>query len=72
MFHGTGDIYSSTLFGGLINGLSFLEAGILAVKFVTKAIKNTLDVADSHWYGVCFEPCLKLLTNYKYPNKKAL
>ena len=70
MFHGTGDIYSSTLFGGLINGLSFLEAGTLAVKFVTKAIKNTLDVADSHWYGVCFEPCLKLLTNYKYPNKK--
>lgn len=69
MFHGTGDIFASCFFGGLIRGLSMKEAAKLAVEFVVSSIEETLDVVDTHWYGVRFERCLKMLTNYKYQNE---
>lgn len=67
-FHGTGDIYASVFFGGLINGLSMIKAGRLAADFVIDAIKETIDVADTHWYGVCFEKVLHKLGEIDYEN----
>lgn len=61
MFHGTGDIYASCFVGSLVRGKSFYEAAKIAVDFTVDAIKNTLDDADTHWYGVHFEKSLPLL-----------
>ncbi len=61
MFHGTGDIYASCFVGGIVNGKSFYEAGRIAADFVVESIKQTLDDADEHWYGVHFEKALPYL-----------
>lgn len=61
-FHGTGDLFSSSLVGCLANGLS-LETGVkIAHDFLHKAIKNTIDEKlDGTVYGPSFEPVLKYL-----------
>lgn len=63
MFHGTGDIFASSFFGAVINGLDMYEAGIVAVDFTLQAIKNTVSDAKEHWYGVHFEKALPYLLN---------
>lgn len=62
LFHGTGDIFASSFFGALVNDLSMLEASKVAVDFTLEAIKNTIDDASEHWYGVHFEKALWMLT----------
>lgn len=59
-FHGTGDVYSSVLFGGIINGETLYGAAKNACEFVQKCILNTIDDKD-HTYGVKFEGKLKEL-----------
>lgn len=54
-FHGTGDVFSSSLCGALTLGASLTEALGLAVDFTIAAIKNTVDTQDTYWYGVNFE-----------------
>lgn len=63
LFHGTGDIFASSLFGAVINGLDMYEAAKVAVDFTLLAIKNTVVDAKEHWYGVHFEKALYFLTN---------
>ena len=63
MFHGTGDCFASALFGALIKGYSLIEANKIACEFTAKAISNTYEDKDVHWYGVHFESALKYLTN---------
>lgn len=63
LFHGTGDIFASSFFGAVINGLTMYEAAKVAVDFTLLAIKNTIDDAKEHWYGVHFEKALYFLTN---------
>lgn len=70
VFHGTGDIFSSVCFGGLINHLSLYDSVKLAVDFTLASIEATKDIAKEHWYGVCFENVLNILTDYDY-NKKS-
>lgn len=63
MFHGTGDCFASSFFGALIKGYSLEEASGIACEFTVRAIENTYDDKDIHWYGVHFEEALKYLTN---------
>ena len=60
-FHGTGDVYSSCVAGGLSIGLSIEEASSLAVDFTVDAMKKSYDERETHWYGVYFERALSYL-----------
>ncbi len=60
-FHGTGDVFASTLTGGLTHGLSLEKALKLAVDFTVASIQNTLEDPDAAWYGVNFEKALPML-----------
>ena len=54
-FHGTGDVFSSSLCGALTLGASLTDAIALAVDFTLDAIKYTLGTRETYWYGVNFE-----------------
>ena len=41
-FHGTGDVYTSVLTGGLVLGKSMLDSAVLAADFVARSIKETI------------------------------
>lgn len=62
-FHGTGDIYSSVCLGGLVNGLSLLDAASKAADFTVLSIKKTLEDKNGNWYGVNFEEAIPSLWN---------
>jgi len=55
--HGTGDIFSSTLFGALTLGKSMYESLKIAVEYTVVCMKQTIG-DKSHWYGVKFEECI--------------
>lgn len=61
LFHGTGDIFASSFFGAVVNGLDMFEASKVAVDFTLEAIKHTIDDSSIHWYGVHFEKALPYL-----------
>lgn len=68
-FHGTGDVYASSFFGALINGLNLQESMEVAVDFTVDSILETIDDRNEHWYGVHFETALpNLITSLR--NKK--
>lgn len=54
-FHGTGDLFASTLVGGLLNGMSLSEACWLAVRFTHKTIETTRQYSKDYRYGPKFE-----------------
>ena len=60
-FHGTGDIWASTLCGGLVNGKSFEEAIAIACDFVKECIRVTLQEENHNTYGVNFEQAIPYL-----------
>ncbi len=60
-YHGTGDVFSSTLVGALTKGESMQDALKTAVDFTVACIKATVE-DKTHWYGVRFEDCLGMLT----------
>ena len=60
-FHGTGDVFSSVLFGALTRGADIGEAIKCAVDFTVECIKKTMPDYEAHSYGVKFEECLSLL-----------
>lgn len=60
-FHGTGDIYSSSFVGALMNGLSTFDSACVAVDYTVEAMKATLKDAEKHGYGVFFESCIPYL-----------
>ncbi|MBQ7408903.1 MAG: pyridoxamine kinase [Clostridia bacterium] len=62
-FHGTGDVYSSSLSGGLSIGMSVEQAASLAVDFTVEAMNLSYDDRKEHWYGVSFERALPYLCN---------
>lgn len=55
--HGTGDVFSSTMFGALMLGKSLLESMKIAVENTCNCIKRTFG-DEKHWYGVKFEECI--------------
>lgn len=61
IFHGTGDILSSALLAGLMNGKSLAASAALAVKFTHRCIRYTLESGQELRYGVRFEAALPYL-----------
>jgi pyridoxine kinase len=60
-YHGTGDIFSSCVVGGLMAEKSLKESATLAADFTKEAIAITLEDKGPHWYGVHFEKVLPKL-----------
>ena len=56
-FHGTGDIYSSAVYGGLMNGKTLQEAVSFACDYTKHCIAVTLAEPNYSIYGVNFEQC---------------
>ena len=59
MYHGTGDVFASTLLSGIMNDFSLREAGEIATDFVIECIEKTKELGV--FYGVNFEQCLPSL-----------
>ena len=62
-YSGTGDIFSSVVCGGVVNGKSVTDAVTLATEFITKSIKSTPTKLDYEPDGVNFQKQLELLIN---------
>ena len=62
-FHGTGDIFSSSLCGALAMGKTIEEALMIAVDYTVESIKITMDNPEHNWYGVEFEKAIPYLIN---------
>lgn len=63
-FHGTGDIFGSSLSGALALGYSVDRACKIAVDFTIDSMNYTMPVKDEHWYGVAFEKAIPNLVSY--------
>lgn len=59
-FPGTGDLYGAVLVGLLLRGNALSAAAEFAANFISSAILNTPEDADTR-FGVCFEPLLAKL-----------
>lgn len=62
-FHGTGDVFSSTCVGALMNGLDWKKAIEVAANYTAECIRITLLDPDKPWYGVNFECAIPFLLN---------
>jgi Pyridoxal/pyridoxine/pyridoxamine kinase len=60
-FHGTGDIFGSTLLSALLTGFSLEKATQIAVDYTHKCIALTVELDQEKRYGVCFEKALPYL-----------
>ena len=54
-FHGTGDVFSSTVVGALMNDKPLGESLAIAADFTVESIKETISHEPHNWYGVDFE-----------------
>ncbi len=61
LYHGTGDLFASTLLGGLFNGMSLSEACDVAVEFTHKTIASTKEKSKDFRFGPKFEEHLPWL-----------
>ena len=64
VFHGTGDIFSSTFTGLLVRGEPIENAVQLAADFTALCIQNTLHSSSPNWYGVDFETAIPYLIQH--------
>lgn len=60
--HGTGDLFSSIVVGGLVNGYSLQESVDFSAHFVYDAMVYSKDVEDAFDRGVAFEPLVYQLS----------
>lgn len=60
-FHGTGDIFGSTLLAGLLNNFSLKESTQIAVDYTKECILKTVELGQEKRYGVCFERAIPYL-----------
>lgn len=60
-YHGTGDIFSSTFTGALMNGLDWREAVEIAAEYTAECIWLTMADGKKDWYGVNFEAAIPYL-----------
>lgn len=60
-FHGTGDMFASLIFAGLLNGKTLKQSVKKAHKFVAKSISETVKNKVSEKNGINFESNLKSL-----------
>ena len=59
-YHGTGDMFSAVLTGGMMQNMDIFDAAVLAAEFVARAAEATF-VNPAHSYGVKFETVLPWL-----------
>ena len=64
MYHGTGDIFSSTMTAALMNGRSLKAAAQIAVNFTAACIKKTMEEDTDPRLGVNFESQIPNLIKY--------
>lgn len=62
-YHGTGDVFASTLTGALVKGFPFEESLKIAVDYTVECIRATSEDKNSRWYGVNFEETIPYLIN---------
>ena len=62
-FHGTGDVYGSTLLAAILNGFSMDKAIQISVDYTVECIRHTIKLGQERRYGVCFEKALPYLMN---------
>lgn len=60
-FHGTGDVFASTLCGALTRKNDIEEALKIAVDYTVESISETIKNKNRNWYGVDFESCMPYL-----------
>lgn len=60
-YHGTGDIFSSTCVGAMMNGMDWTEAVKVAADYTSECIRLTLEDPSKPWYGVNFEQAIPYL-----------
>lgn len=65
-FHGTGDIFSSTCVGAMMNGMDWKEAVKVAADYTAECIRLTLEDPAKPWYGVNFEQAIPYLVERIY------
>jgi pyridoxine kinase len=65
MFHGTGDLFSSTAIGEIMKGMDWKDAMRIAADYTAHTIRTTLEDSKDAWYGVDFETTLKDLVAMK-------
>ena len=60
-YHGTGDVFTSTLSGCLVKGKTLPEAINISTKFTTECVRLTFNDKNETKYGVNFEEALPFL-----------
>lgn len=60
-YHGTGDIFASTVTGALMRGLNLGDALTIAADYVVACIEQTAASESGRWYGAEFEPVIPKL-----------
>lgn len=63
IFHGTGDIFASTLAGLTAKGVPFIQSVEKAVSYISVTLRKTVEDKNARWYGVNFEETLSYLIN---------
>lgn len=63
-FHGTGDTYSSAVYGALMNGKSLQDSVKFACDYTKHCIAVTLADKNHAFYGVNFEQCIGDITEF--------
>lgn len=58
MFHGTGDLFSSTAVGEIMKGKDWKDAMRIAADYTAHTIEVTMENPKKSWYGVDFESTL--------------
>ena len=61
-YHGTGDVFASTLTAGLLSGLDLYKSSRVAVDFTVKSIRRTRQAGTDVRFGVNFEAGLRELS----------
>lgn len=60
-YHGTGDIFSSTCIGAMMNGMDWKEAMAVAADHTSECIRITYEDPNAITYGVNFETAIPFL-----------
>lgn len=60
-FHGTGDLFTSTFSGALLNDFSVIDAAKIAVDYTAHTLLATIKNKTHNWYGVDFEETIPKL-----------
>ncbi len=62
-FHGTGDVFASSLCGSMTIGNNLLESLKIAVDYTVESINLTINNPNHNWYGVEFEKAIPYLVD---------